>query len=120
MLTHEEKTRACNRLNKMNFRFEQGGMKFETVWNKLHLPNDTQWNYKEHRHSFYELHICLEGECSIKFENEEILLKPGTFLVIAPHITHRINYVSKGFSKFVLGIRIEPQEKSCKFAVQIF
>ena len=120
MLTYEEKLRACNRLNKMNFHFEQGGMKFETVWNKLHLTNETQWNYKEHRHSFYEIHICLEGECSIKFENEEIMLKPGTFLVIAPHITHKINYVSKDFSKFVLGIKIAPEEKSCKFALKLF
>ena len=120
MLTHEEKTRACNRLNKMNFHFEQGGMNFETVWNKLHLPNETQWNYKEHRHSFYEFHICLAGECSIEIDDKEIMLKPGTFLVIAPRITHKISYVSKEFSKFVLGIKIEPKEKSCKTALKLF
>jgi len=120
MLTYEEKLCSANRLNKMNFHFEQAGMSFETVWNKLHLPNETNWNYKEHRHSFYEIHICLAGECTIGIEERDISLHSNTFLVIPPNITHKINYVSRDFSKFVLGVRISSKEKSCTRAIQSF
>lgn len=120
MLTCEEQLRASNRLNKMSFHFEQGGMDFETVWNKIYFHGDYNWNYKEHRHSFYEIHICLQGECSIGIDGENIVLKPDTFLVIPPHKLHKINDVSGDFSKFVLGVRIESKDKSCKQAVRLF
>lgn len=120
MLTYEEQLRASNRLNKMSFYFEQGGMKFETFWNRIYLHGNFDWNYKEHRHSFYEVHICMQGKCEMTVNNENIALTAGTFLVIPPQKPHKINNVSNDFSKFVLGVRIEPKDKSCIVAVHLF
>lgn len=118
-MTYEEFVKGTKRLNKMNFSFEQGGMVFETFWNRIYTDGDYNWNYKEHRHSFYELHICMKGECSMIIDKEKLTLLPRTFLIISPKKPHKIDTVSRDFSKLVLGIKIEPKNKSCALALKL-
>lgn len=62
----------------------------------------------------------MKGECYMIIDKEHITLLPSTFLVISPKKPHKIGAVSKDFSKLVLGIKIEPKNKSCALALKLF
>ena len=53
-------------------------------------------------------------------DKEKLTLLPGTFLIISPKKPHKIDTVSRDFSKLVLGIKIEPKNKSCALALKLF
>lgn len=61
----------------------------------------------------------MKGECSMIIDKEKLTLLPGTFLIISPKKPHKIDTVSRDFSKLVLGIKIEPKNKSCALALKL-
>lgn len=48
------------------------------------------WNYNEHHHSYYELHINLEGTFTIYAGNETIVSNNNEYMLIYPHTPHRV------------------------------
>ncbi len=62
----------------------------------------------------------MKGECSMIIDKEKLTLLPGTFLIISPKKPHKIDTVSRDFSKLVLGIKTEPKNKSCALALKLF
>lgn len=50
-----------------------------------------------HRHSFFELHIILEGGVKCCLENKELALSSGDFILLSPNTMHRIEPSEKGF-----------------------
>lgn len=63
-------------------------------------------NLKEHCHSFFELHLCLTGECELDVQGNRMLLKANDFVLLAPQIRHTILRQSETFSKFVWGFSV--------------
>lgn len=61
----------------------------------MHTSSDN-WNTDNHRHSYYELHIPLDGECEILVDDSTtVLLKPNRYMLIHPQTYHRFKYFSR-------------------------
>jgi len=43
----------------------------------------------------YEFVVLLKGEASLEFEDGEVKLCEGDYLVIPPHLKHRVSFTSK-------------------------
>lgn len=56
----------------------------------------------DHDHSAYELVIGEEGTIDFAVENEAITLNPGEFIIISPHVKHRVASFSQGMRRFCL------------------
>lgn len=41
-----------------------------------------------HTNDSFEIYFALSGECPIYFENETVLVRPGTVLIVAPSVLH--------------------------------
>lgn len=41
-----------------------------------------------HTNDYFEIYYCFSGDCPIHFVEETISMKPGTVLIIAPHVLH--------------------------------
>lgn len=41
-----------------------------------------------HTNDYFEIYYCFSGHCPIHFSEEIIIMKPGTVLIIAPHVLH--------------------------------
>lgn len=64
------------------------------------------WNYSAHKHSFFELHIPLEGSAQYILE-KPILVKRGDYLLFAPYSQHKLENTSENFSEFVFSFDIQ-------------
>ncbi len=56
----------------------------------------------DHDHSAYELVIGEEGTIDFAFEDETLTLKPGEFIIISPHVKHRVVAYSQFMRRFCL------------------
>ena len=50
-----------------------------------------------HKHSFFELHIILDGQVDCCLENNKLVLGKDSFILLAPNIMHQIVPSEKGF-----------------------
>jgi len=85
--------------------FSFDGMHSETYWCRI-AACEKQFNQMEHKHSFYELHICIEGEGQIAIGDEIYTLTGGEFLLVPIYRSHSLVYQSDDFIKLVWGFRI--------------
>ena len=69
------------------------------------------WNYSAHRHSFFELHIPLEGRAEYTIENSVVALDLHSYALFSPQALHKLNYTSEDFSEFVFGFDIVSPQK---------
>ncbi len=69
------------------------------------------WNYSAHKHSFFELHMPLEGNAEYTLDDINITLGTDTYILFSPEITHKLNYASEDFSEFVFGFDILSPQK---------
>lgn len=61
----------------------------------MHTSSDN-WNMDEHCHSFYELHIPLNGECEIVIsDSTAVTLKANRYILVHPQTHHRFNNFSE-------------------------
>ncbi|MBR5517811.1 MAG: AraC family transcriptional regulator [Clostridia bacterium] len=68
------------------------------------------FNKAMHHHSYYELHMILDGCSSFQLENKEPFdVKKGNFVIFPPETKHKITSETSLFSKFVIIFRF-----SCK------
>ena len=79
-----------------------------------HFMNTTynDWNIKEHSHSFYEVHVVLDGKCSVKYGDESAVLMPNSYIFIPPETMHRFEDCSDDFFRFSMALDIVKNEKS--------
>ena len=91
---------ASKRLNSSFPYIKNALFEVETFWLRFAFGKNTTWNFKEHHHSFHELHIVASGEAKYRFGSKDIILKEGTFLFIPPDVPHQVVSISDNFTKF--------------------
>ena len=80
----------------------------EIIWYRIALNKFETWNKAEHRHSFYEMHLCLTGYAAFEVgKNNVIEINAGDFAIFSPKTNHKLIKVSDDFTKVVLGFNIE-------------
>ena len=95
------------RLGKINVNRPSEQIHLQSYWCRIARTERMQWNPKEHSHSFWELHLCLQGTSRIRVGAEEHLMEPRTMLFFAPHRKHQILEESQDFVKFIWGVEFD-------------
>ncbi|MDP4134213.1 MAG: AraC family transcriptional regulator [Bacillota bacterium] len=109
-MTDIDKKAAARSLARINMNFEHDDIIFKTYWFRVLCEGEYSWNYKEHSHSFYELHMCLKGSCEFYSDGNLYKLKEKDFIIIPPKTKHHIEKVSPKLTKF--GWAFSAQSKS--------
>lgn len=71
-----------------------------------------RWDTRRHCHADYELHLLLDGTCSVHVESNIYALKSGDALLIAPGQYHHPLQVSEDFQRLCLSFSVSPGELS--------
>ena len=61
----------------------------------------------DHDHCAYELIIAEEGTLDFSIEGESLTLTPGDFIIISPHVKHRVVCISLGMRRFCLRFNVK-------------
>lgn len=105
-----------NNKKKDSFRYENNDFSFELISSHIINKNcpDNTYNQKTfHFHSYYELHMILEGYSCYEIENKDAFdVKKGDFVIFAPKIKHKIIKETSLFSKFIITFNF-----SCKNSI---
>ncbi len=64
--------------------------RIERIVSQGHTSPENFW----YDQSEYEFVAVLQGRAEIKFENENIKMLPGDWIIIPPHEKHRVTYTS--------------------------
>ncbi len=64
--------------------------------------NGAPYHTADHDHSAYELVIGEEGSLDFSVDGETFTLNPGAFIIIPPHVKHRVISYSQGMRRFCL------------------
>lgn len=107
---------ASKVLSKTNLNEDISPVKFKTYWCRVAYDKADKWNMKEHGHSFFELHLCLDGNCEFEIDGKHVLLDKGKYLLLPPFKKHTIIKASRDFSKFVWGFSIEDEDLSSEIS----
>lgn len=97
----------CDELGKLDLNQDANEISLYTYWCRVVYTALEHWNIREHAHSFWELHLCLNGSCHMQVNGNEHTLTPNTFLLLGPKTKHTILFESDEYSKFVWGFGIE-------------
>lgn len=66
------------------------------------------WNMENHRHSYYELHIPIEGEFDMLMSNNNVAnIKKGRYIIIHPCTYHKFMHFSDNCIRLSLAFSIE-------------
>ena len=70
-------------------------LQFLSGWITVKLPRDFYHNCLTkdpfpHSHPMFELHYLVEGNCTVETKSERLLCGQGSFLLLPPHIMHRL------------------------------
>lgn len=104
----KKRVSASKKLNKLCKQIDNGFFSAEVFWCRAAYDGYERWNFKMHRHSFFEMHFVLNGKISYSFDgfDEAVELTKGKYVVVAPDVSHHIENVEKGSSVFKLAFRI--------------
>lgn len=95
-----------NNKRKAPFNYENKDFFFEIISSHIinkNFPNNTYNQEKFHLHSYYELHVILDGCSCYEIENRESLeVRKGNFVIFSPKTKHKITKETPFFSKFIL------------------
>ena len=91
--------------------FSFDGISAETYWCRV-AAYEKQFNQTEHKHSFYELHVCMEGGSTIEIEKVSYTISKGEFLIVPAYQTHTLLAQSEDFVKLVWGFRVSSDDAS--------
>ena len=94
------------RLSKINLDFKYGEWKFKTYWCRVVMNERAPFNTRMHSHSFFELHLCLQGESNILSDGKECVLKAGNYLIFDRSQKHKVLSRSLDFEEFVWGVDV--------------
>ena len=104
-------------LGRIDLNQENLPMSITTHWCRIDSDPKEIHNYKDQSHSFFELHICLKGECEFDLGGVTCKLKEGTYLLLSPQRKHRLMYASDDFTKLVFGFSIAQDKISDALAL---
>lgn len=76
-------------------------------WCRVAFADVGHWNEKCHSHSFFELHLCFAGSCTIAVDGVPLTLQTGDFLLLPPRKAHRLCAMTDDFEKLVWGFTVE-------------
>ncbi len=111
---------AGKNLTKFNLSFIMDDLRIESIWCRFALLYLENYNKKPQKHSFYEIHICLDGLCRMKVGNKEYTLNKNHFLLIPPNTNHTITYIDDRYSQFIWGFRFETDSDSFQLYINKF
>jgi len=74
-----------------------------TYWCRLAYICMGKQNTKPQRHSFFELHLCVNGSCDYLIDGNRITLKKDSYILIPPQKQHTILEATDDFGKFIWG-----------------
>ena len=77
------------------------------AWGGLASPNRHAWNTPRHSNTCYELHIILEGTCSLAFDGQIHPMSAGQAVLIAPGVYHAPSSISEPFCRFSLSFSLD-------------
>lgn len=64
-------------------------------------------NFRPHNHTFYEVHFLTEGSLCYRFEDTEVNIPAGSFVLIPPHSIHCIVDHSSDFKKITISFEVK-------------
>ena len=94
-------------LGKLDFNRSFNKVNLYTYWCRVAYAEFEKWTYKEHAHSFRELHLCIGGSARIVADGIEYTLTENTFLFLNPQTRHAFLSATEDYSEFVWGFCIE-------------
>ena len=98
---------ASKSLGRINLNLGNGMHETDNYWCRVVVANRETYNPKTHRHSFFELHLCLEGNSEFSFNNANVTLIPDKYLLFSPDCEHKIENQSPNFKKFIWGFTVK-------------
>lgn len=100
---------ASGRLGRLDLNIREEPIPLHHFWCRVAFQAYEQFNAKPHRHSFFELHLCLSGSCRMEAFGSMHTLTPQSFLLLPPQELHTIHSQSPDFTKFVWGFSVEEE-----------
>ena len=77
------------------------------AWGGLASDHRCCWTTSRHSNTCYELHIILEGNCSLAFDAGVHPMSAGQAVMIAPNVFHAPSHVSEAFCRFSLSFSVD-------------
>ena len=77
------------------------------AWGGLAPDHRCCWTTSRHSNTCYELHIILEGNCSLAFDAGVHPMSAGQAVMIAPNVFHAPSHVSEAFCRFSLSFSVD-------------
>lgn len=78
------------------------------AWGGLAPGSRSCWTTARHSNTCYELHIILEGTCSLAFDAQTHRMHAGQAVMIAPNVFHAPSDVSAVFCRFSISFSADP------------
>ena len=78
------------------------------AWAGLAAGSRNCWTTSRHSNTCYELHIILEGNCNLAFDEDIHNMQPGQAVLISPNVFHAPSNVSETFCRFSLSFSVDP------------
>lgn len=98
---------ASKSLGRINLNLGNGMHEMDNYWCRVALSDKETYNPKTHRHSFFELHLCLEGKSDFLYGDTCLTLSQNEYLLFSPHCEHKIENQSQDFKKFIWGFSVK-------------
>ena len=97
--------------NRMNIPISDGTYEDSAALRVLWLSafcskNKDSLNFRPHNHTFFEVHFITQGHIVYRFDDCEISIDEGKFLLIPPHSIHSISENSDDFRKMTLSFEV--------------
>lgn len=100
-------------LNNTHLEIISDDVRIDIIWLGYHIS--APWNNRiifragVHKHSFYELHFCLQGSCVYQAGNKQYTIMPGEMILLRAEETHCLLQKTLDFNKIALGFDIRSQ-----------
>ncbi len=107
---------ASRSLGNMNLNIGNNANDTENFWCRVVFAEKEIYNLKSHRHSFFELHLCLAESGVFEICGKEIVLLKNQYLLVAPSTEHRIVSQPRGYRKFIWAFRMRDERVETKFS----
>ena len=101
-------------LNKLNIPDITEPIKMNIIWFRAVFPGDDKSaniSTKMHRHTFFEMHLVIDGNFKYKTQSDTYNLESLSGAVFAPGIDHIVKSYSESFLKFSLAFSIDEQSE---------
>lgn len=103
------KTSDGDYLSKININLPTDFLLPESMWCRVVDASSESPNLKRHCHSFFELHICIDGYCDYEIDGKVMRLEKGSLILFAPSVQHTILLESTDFKKLIWGFSVKDE-----------